>query len=337
MVFAVTVGFAWRGSSRTPTELEGPVQAIVVSAATAEITGERAVELVPTWSEPVLLYSPGGWSGVVTSVTGSGQEIGNGDVLLELNDIGVIASTSGPFYRNLKRGDTGNDVVELQELLFALDLYSGEISGSFGADTALAVRDLSSHLGLSPSVGVFSPAWTVFLPSSPLPGIQAGVAVAQNAPAGGVEIARSSPMLAAVEITDPDTGGPVTLEGEWILSTQGLEIGLDNGDPAGGWAAHVQVLGDTPSDGDGAERSAGLVRRTVPRVINTVPVSAVRADGEGRTCVFTRSDRAQDSFEPVQVTVGESIGVSIEIRSGLEGSEPILANQAEFLPAQTSC
>ncbi|MET9362523.1 peptidoglycan-binding domain-containing protein [Streptomyces sp. NPDC006632] len=58
----------------------------------------------------------------------------------------------------LRRGDSGPGVLELQERLGQLGLYTGSIDGTFGSRTERSVRDFQSYLGVSGDpAGVYGP------------------------------------------------------------------------------------------------------------------------------------------------------------------------------------
>ncbi|WP_246033647.1 peptidoglycan-binding protein [Streptomyces hundungensis] len=76
---------------------------------------------------------------------------------------GPSASTGGkpvapPPSTTLRRGDSGPGVLELQERLAQLGLYSGHADGTFGSRTERAVRDFQSYTGVSGDpAGVYGP------------------------------------------------------------------------------------------------------------------------------------------------------------------------------------
>lgn len=70
----------------------------------------------------------------------------------------VVSTISiGTFIRNLSVGSTGADVKALQELLKKLGLYTGPITGTFGAQTESSIKKYQTQKKLSP-VGVVGPA-----------------------------------------------------------------------------------------------------------------------------------------------------------------------------------
>lgn len=82
-------------------------------------------------------------------------------VLLAIGGAGVEAATTS-FDRDLKQGDTGEDVGHLQEVLLRNGLYFGPVTGYFGPQTQDAVELLHMRIGYG-SVGVVSPETRAFL------------------------------------------------------------------------------------------------------------------------------------------------------------------------------
>jgi hypothetical protein len=66
----------------------------------------------------------------------------------------VLGLSIGQFLRDLRRGDRGQDVAELQARLFSTGIYEGPITGYFGNMTAAAVRALQRGLNI-PATGNF--------------------------------------------------------------------------------------------------------------------------------------------------------------------------------------
>jgi len=88
---------------------------------------------------------------VVTAVAvPPGSELSSGAVALEVNGRPVIATTGAfPYYRDLVEGDAGPDVEQLQRFLESKGYRVGGL-GSFGPQTAQAVRNLYKDVGYEP-------------------------------------------------------------------------------------------------------------------------------------------------------------------------------------------
>ncbi len=126
--------------------------------------------------------------GVVTSVAVSpGDEVAAGDVLyaVDLRPV-VVAVGDTPMFRDLGLKSEGPDVVQLQELLTSLGLYSGKVDGVFGLAVRAAVRDWQDSLGLDDD-GAVRRGDVVFASSLPARVVLANE-VTVGAPLSGGEI-----------------------------------------------------------------------------------------------------------------------------------------------------
>jgi peptidoglycan hydrolase-like protein with peptidoglycan-binding domain len=126
--------------------LTAPVQEqVLAQTLITRGTVAAAEQIQVTPSSP----SQGATSAVVTAVRAKiGQNVKAGQVLLEVSGRPVIALPGAvPAYRDLKPGDEGKDVTELQHALAALGYYSADPSGTFDWNTKQAVTALYQHLG----------------------------------------------------------------------------------------------------------------------------------------------------------------------------------------------
>jgi peptidoglycan hydrolase-like protein with peptidoglycan-binding domain len=90
---------------------------------------------------------------VITKMTMSaGSVIRPGDVLIQVSGRPLIALPgTTPAYRDLKPGESGPDILELQSALASLGYADNDQPGFFGAGTKAAVAALYQHLGYSPA------------------------------------------------------------------------------------------------------------------------------------------------------------------------------------------
>ncbi len=92
----------------------------------------------------VLLASSGikaGTSQVVTSPATTGAEVAEGGKLMEIGGRPVFALTGDtPMYRDLRPGDTGTDVRQLENALVRLGFKPGTVDDTFDANTESAVE-----------------------------------------------------------------------------------------------------------------------------------------------------------------------------------------------------
>jgi multidrug efflux pump subunit AcrA (membrane-fusion protein) len=87
---------------------------------------------------------------VVTALRArAGTQLAAGDVLIEVSGRPIIALPGAvPAYRDLKPGDDGKDIAELQDALRSLGLPTGsDIHGHFGSGTKTGVSRLYDRLG----------------------------------------------------------------------------------------------------------------------------------------------------------------------------------------------
>jgi len=140
----------------------------VATVGEREVDGAMSVKLVSTWgaSNDVQLsrFESGGY---ITSL----RQLGTGDVrvgdpLLSIDEEVVLAQVGGvPFYRELKKGAQGADVVQLDALLVELGLIADsslDSSGLFSSRTKEAVKALEQQTLRTPD-GVFDPSTFLYL------------------------------------------------------------------------------------------------------------------------------------------------------------------------------
>jgi HlyD family secretion protein len=109
----------------------------------------KTVQVAPT-SVATTANNPGGASMVVTGVfTSAGQQVRAGKPLLEYSGRPVFALPGRiPAYRDLLPGETGKDVLQLQQALAALGYPTGgDDAGVFGVGTKAAVSRLYRAMG----------------------------------------------------------------------------------------------------------------------------------------------------------------------------------------------
>lgn len=106
-------------------------------------------------------------SGVVTEVALASGEASTCDVLYRVNEQPVvIAEGEIPAYRAMSEGDTGRDVVQLQEMLIACGYSTGDADGDFGPSTTAAVEAWQDDLGVE-DTGVVALGSIVFVSTLP--------------------------------------------------------------------------------------------------------------------------------------------------------------------------
>ncbi|MGH3938885.1 MAG: peptidoglycan-binding protein [Pseudonocardiaceae bacterium] len=126
--------------------ITAPVELKIVTSTVVtrgRVTASSVLEVTPTSALGASVL-------VVTEVrTRAGDEVAPGQVLLAVSGRPLIALPGAvPAYRDLKPGDSGADVVQLQAALTSLGYATGEdASGVFGSGTKAAVQRLYEALG----------------------------------------------------------------------------------------------------------------------------------------------------------------------------------------------
>ncbi|QRV02724.1 peptidoglycan-binding protein [Arcanobacterium phocisimile] len=126
-------------------EITAQVEEREFPAEPIEIKG--SVQLGSTF--PVTVAAGEGGQAIVTATPRSpGETISSGQLLAQVSGRPVIALDL-PFdmYRDIKTGDTGADVRELQRALVRLGLYRGVVDGEYGPLTANAMKELYKRVG----------------------------------------------------------------------------------------------------------------------------------------------------------------------------------------------
>lgn len=127
------------------------------------LTQTQQVNGTLDYGEPVTVNGPG--NGVITWLPVAGAVIGRGRPVYKVDNRPVSLFYGGlPLYRQLRAGDTGDDVHEVESNLAALGYTGFTVDKSYSASTAAAVRKWQKATG-RPQTGVFDPADVVRSPS----------------------------------------------------------------------------------------------------------------------------------------------------------------------------
>jgi peptidoglycan hydrolase-like protein with peptidoglycan-binding domain len=257
----------------------------------------------------------------------AGQLVRSGQLVAEISGQPIVALNGHlPAYRDLRVGDTGRDVRQLQVSLAALRLLSGSgVTGVVDAATAGGVRRLFSQLGYPTGAGVagvvLPSSAVVYLPASPARVLSVTGAVGQTAPdvlvtvaCGGLSVtSRVAPDQASLvrtgmkvdllsEAIGKSTTGIVSQVGALITpSTTNIATPGQSTDP------YVPIIVTTASplgpEWSGQDIRVSLTSAKTSGPVLLVPVSAISAGADGRTSVTLR--RGAESVV-VPVTVGAS-------------------------------
>ena len=132
-----------------PSRLAVPVERRVLSSTIITRGDVRYGDPKPVVLAPSTLKA--GQGNLVTQPATKGQAITSGSRILELAGRPVIALIGAtPAYRDMRPGDVGDDVRQLEEGLRSLSFNPGAVDGAFDAATERAVSSLYGKLGYEP-------------------------------------------------------------------------------------------------------------------------------------------------------------------------------------------
>ena len=300
----------------------GPVTYVVDSG---EVGRSLSFSAVAEWG--LVPVGRNGAVGVVTAVeVDAGELVESGDVLytVGLRPV-VVAVGSVPMFRDLGRGVSGDDVVQLQGLLAGLGFYAGEQTGTLDAATESAVRVWQESLGLD-DTGVVAAGDVVFVPVLPAPlafseALEVGARLS-----GGEELVLRVPDVPVFRV-------PLSIDQRDLVP---LSAPVRVRYPEGVWEGRIEQAVELPERGqldlilaavdggavcgDDCARWVSVTRPTdfgveivvIPRVEGpVVPVAAIISDPGNRTFVLT------DAGEEVDIEVVASAG-GIAVVDGVE-------------------
>lgn len=157
-------GFLLRPAT-TPETLQSATEVTSAPVGREELVDERTVKIsLQKSSAPPLVV---GFGGRVTATScKAGKALRSGQAVARINNTPLIAlATSTPLYRNLTRGDKGDDVKALQrELIRLKHMVNG--SGTFDRRTAAAVKKLQQAAGVDRPDGTIDAGKILWLPAS---------------------------------------------------------------------------------------------------------------------------------------------------------------------------
>lgn len=266
----------------------------------------------------VALPSPAAEPAYVTGEpTSPGAPVTAGQVVTEVNGRPVFAVTGGfPFYRELRRDDTGPDVRQLQAALRDAGIPT-TVDGVFGAGTERSLAALYSRTGHAPPTEatsdrpvrrrvVLSPTEFVVVPTlpavaaeTPEVGTAAGSEVEIRLESGRLRLTADVPVLIAETLIESSTGTFTAPDGATTPIT--LETVVPGGDDA----AESRVILDA-ADGELASALLGAVGlvaldiETVQTGSLIVPTVAVAGGGSGEAHLLVEQD--DGTFRRIPVT-----------------------------------
>jgi peptidoglycan hydrolase-like protein with peptidoglycan-binding domain len=321
------------------TELTAPVQRTVL---TTTVLAQGVVRPPAEVSPSAIGGSGGGGAAasqnvqpIVTRIfRHRGSSVGQGSVLLEVagQPFFVLQGTV-PAYRNLERGETGPDVVELQDDLQSLGYSIGaDASGFFGGGTSTAVDAFYKGIGYTPQHVNSGPkadrgpvvplGQYTFVPRLPARIVTLNATVGQSVSAGALTLAMGSPTIAGqvspnnarlvrpgmpVTITEPGAGtaipGRVTSVSNVTASKASVSGGLYV-------RMGIRASRPLPMSLIGQDVALTIEAARSNGAVLAVPEAAVFASADGRTYV---SKLVGTSAVRVQVQVGTSGGGLLQV------------------------
>jgi len=314
---------------RTQTEdrlfgLEPDSVPVVLEVVQREVVDVTAVSVVGAWGESVVVSAPM-WFGTVTRVAVSaGDMVMSGDVVARVDAVdrvGVVLSD--PFWRELRRRDTGADVLMLQGWLLEAGFYEGTLDGVFGRDLQVAVSAWSVEIGVVKPDGSFDPGWVVWLPAEPFEVAEVVLERGSPAPGVGSQILVGPTPLDSVDLLDRD-GRSFDETGKWVLLIGDVEVPVVNGSIE---AEGLRTLSDLLNV---EQPSAGRVVRAEPVEVLVIPATAVVSNASGGLCVFVPDG---DGFTATPVELSGGRIATVNVVAGLESGDEVLANPSDIFGA----
>ncbi|HUB41747.1 MAG TPA: hypothetical protein VMA72_23115 [Streptosporangiaceae bacterium] len=296
------------------TELTEPVQKTVLTTTVLA----QAVVQPPKEVSPTAIGGSGGDAAagnqnvqpIVTRVfRRSGSTVGEGSVLLEVagQPFFVLQGTV-PAYRNLEPGETGPDVVQLQDDMQSLGYSIGaDASGFFGHGTSAAVTAYYKGIGYTPqeiTVGPKADRGPVvplgeytFVPRLPARIVKLNAAVGQSVSASALTLAIGNPTISGqinpsyasvvrpgMKVTITEPGGGTRIGGRITSVSHGV---ANKASVSGGLYVRVGVRPDRPLPVSlvGQDLSLVITAARSHRPVLAVPEAAIFASANGETYV----------------------------------------------------
>ncbi len=349
LIFACAGGaFAYLWGERSGTEavlVEPPPVVRAGRPTTVQMTETFSGRLSVETGDRVIVNAPG-WSGLVTSVEAkSGDTVSDGSEIATVDGVARrLAVTGSPFFRPLTRGDEGDDVEQLQELLVRWG-YLEQLPDNpsrFHWRSTRAVRRFGQDAGVDPATGIFDPGWVLWAPvSDEIAIVTSLLRAGEIVPAPGMVVLESTSVIAGYSLESKTDGAPVDLEGEWeikigVESLRGIEmlsednvIGSDALEELLQAAESSEEIELAPGEVYGFTVSAESVW---VREVLSIPVTSLRPSVDGSTlCVFVR-DSENDTWNATLVSPVESPGPNVIINDAPELAErEVLFNPSAVL------
>lgn len=341
VALALAVAAGWWAARATltpsvdPAAETGASQTVWADATQASIG--RSLPLSTTLRQPARAVAVNGLSGVVTQVTPGEVDVGDPVYAVAGSPVRVVQGEV-PFYRDLAKDLTGDDVAQLQQALTDLGYLKDKNDGTFGAATEQAVKKWQADLGI-PKTGMVALGELVAVSALPTV-VQLGESIVLGGNVGGGEQAvlaptgerqfvlvvtgeqaRLIPAEATVDVTFEEQTWTAVIAGSTQDEFGSTEFELTA--PDGGPVCREQcdIL---PDDAQVTLRSEVVI---VPRTEGVgVPAAAVRTRADGTAYVTTETGK-QDvtvtgSGQGIAIVDGIQEGTQVQVLGGAAPAAP---------------
>jgi hypothetical protein len=296
------------------TELTAPVQKSVL---TTTVLGQAVVGPPREFSPSAIGGSGGSASAgnenvqpIVTRIfLHSGSTVSQGSVVLEVaGQPFFVLQGSVPAYRNLEPGETGPDVVQLQDDMESLGISIGtDASGFFGHGTSAAVTAFYKVIGYTPQEVTIGPKADrgpvvplgeyTFVSRLPARIVSLTATVGQSVSASALTLAVGNPTVSGqinpsdagvvrpgMKVTITEPGGGATIGGRITSVSHGT---ASKASVSGGLYVRVGIKPDRPLPMSlvGQDLSLSITAARSPGPVLAVPEAAIFAGANGETYV----------------------------------------------------
>lgn len=303
----------------------------------------RSVRLVATATWPATIAVAPGLTGTVTSVSAPVDGVLTAGARLYSVDLYPVTVAQGlvPSFRELKNGEKGEDVAQLQRQLVTGGYLDSDPDGEFGSATTAAVRAWQRDLGVDDS-GVVPKGALVFLPELPAR-IELPVDVRV-----GSQLASDSVTVRVLE-SQPRFVIPLSTNQRQLVPMDG-EVRVTNSD--GVWVGRIAEAREPTADTielilEGAEGGEAICSPNcdavpvgatsnfeaeiivVPSATGPiVPVAAIETQANGNTGV---REAATEQWIPINIVVSDG-GLAV-VEGLVAGTHIILAHGTSSSPS----
>ncbi|MHC5903207.1 efflux RND transporter periplasmic adaptor subunit [Streptomyces sp. S6] len=278
-------------------------------------------------------------SGVVTKVPGAGDRRRSGQALYEVDGKPVIfLKGSVPVFRDLKEGDEGADVKQLNAALVKLGYsdYLSPASSYYGYRTTAAVERLEEHFGLEED-GKLSMGEVVYLPLDQIKVTKVNIKLGGQAQPGmPVLTASSLRRYVSVQLdtayqSQVKRGDKVTITLPDLRTTQGRVTSVGRVAESGGDNQGAKVtVGIEPDDPkvtgslDQAPVQVSIITGSAADVLN-VPVDSLLALLDGGYGVEVVGSNGERRLMPVELGMFDQDSGLVEVTgAGLKAGQRIV-------------